>query len=67
MFEKNETIWSLYNYFIEWSYQEFEQPEAWLIVARLEGVDEEEEEEAIESQRVSLHWYEDAVTEETRQ
>lgn len=48
-----------------WRYQEFEQPEARLIVAGLEGVYEEEEEEAVESQRVGLHWDQDAVTEET--
>lgn len=34
---------------IEWWYQEFQQPEARLVVEGLEGVDEEEEEEAIES------------------
>ena len=49
------------------SYQEFEQPESGLVVARLERVDEKEEEEAVQSQRVCLHWYQDAVTEETGQ
>ena len=55
------------NYIIYCSYQEFEQPEAWLVVARLKGVDQEDKEEAIESQRVSLHWYMDALTEEAGQ
>lgn len=53
--------------FTEWRYQEFEQPEARLIVAGLEGVYEKEEEKAVESQRVSLHRDQDAVTEETGQ
>lgn len=50
-----------------WRYQEFEKPETWLIVARLERVDEEEKEEAVKSQRVSLHRDEDAIAEETGQ
>lgn len=50
-----------------WCYQKFEQPEAWLVVAGLEGIDEEEEKEAIQGQRISLHGYQDAIAEEAGQ
>lgn len=38
------------------SYQQLEEPEAGFVVARLEGVDEEKQEEAVECQRTSLNW-----------
>lgn len=39
----------------KWTNQQFKEPEAWFIVAGLEGVDEEKHHEAIENQGVDLH------------
>lgn len=48
-------------------YQKLEQPEAGLVIASLEGIDEEEEKQAIQGERISLHGYQDATTEEAGQ
>lgn len=50
-----------------WCYQQLEQPEAWLVIASLEGIDEEEEKQAVQGQRISLHGHQDAVAEEAGQ
>lgn len=44
-------------------YQELQQPEARLVVAGFEGVDEKEEEASVQNQRVGLHRDLNAVTE----
>ena len=41
--------------------QQFEEPEAGLVVAGLQGVDEEEQHEAVQHQRVHLHGQQDVV------
>lgn len=49
------------------THQQLEEPEAGLVVASLEGVDEEEEEEAVQHERVGQHGDMQGVGEEARQ